>query len=78
MCKLEPESAGSGLMKGCQVKQKTVYSCQKCGLQSPKWLGRCSDCGEWNSLVEEVISVSKKGKALLPVAAAVPATHDAS
>jgi DNA repair protein RadA/Sms len=72
MCKLEPESAGSGLMKGRQVKQKTVYSCQKCGLQSPKWLGRCSDCGDWNSLVEEVISVSKKGKVLLPVAAAVP------
>src|SRR5205085_2791650 len=31
----------------------TVYVCQKCGHQSRKWLGKCPDCGEWNSLVEE-------------------------
>jgi DNA repair protein RadA/Sms len=31
----------------------TVYVCQKCGGQSRKWLGKCPDCGEWNSLVEE-------------------------
>ena len=35
------------------MKQKTVFSCQECGAQSPKWLGRCADCGAWNSLVEE-------------------------
>ena len=35
------------------MKQKTVYACQECGAQSPKWLGRCPDCGAWNSLVEE-------------------------
>ncbi len=29
------------------------YTCQTCGYTSPKWLGRCPDCGEWNSLVEE-------------------------
>ncbi|HXF06240.1 MAG TPA: DNA repair protein RadA [Blastocatellia bacterium] len=34
--------------------QKTVYICQQCGYQSPKWLGKCPDCGEWNSLVEEL------------------------
>lgn len=33
--------------------QKTVYICQQCGYQSPKWLGKCPACGEWNSLVEE-------------------------
>ncbi|MCK4859091.1 MAG: DNA repair protein RadA [Candidatus Omnitrophica bacterium] len=33
---------------------KSIFTCQKCGYQSPKWLGRCPDCGEWNSLVEEV------------------------
>lgn len=33
--------------------QKTVFVCQQCGHQSPKWLGKCPDCGEWNSLVEE-------------------------
>ncbi len=31
----------------------TIYVCQKCGFQSRKWLGKCTDCGEWNSLVEE-------------------------
>ena len=32
---------------------KTVFVCQECGAQSPKWLGRCVECGAWNSLVEE-------------------------
>src|SRR5881397_2520337 len=32
---------------------KTVFACQECGAQSAKWLGRCADCGAWNSLVEE-------------------------
>jgi DNA repair protein RadA/Sms len=35
-------------------KLKTVFICQTCGFHSPKWLGRCPSCGEWNSLVEEV------------------------
>jgi DNA repair protein RadA/Sms len=35
------------------MKVKTVYSCQECGAQSQKWLGRCAECGAWNSLVEE-------------------------
>ena len=32
---------------------KTIYSCQECGAQSQKWLGRCAECGGWNTLVEE-------------------------
>lgn len=32
----------------------TVFACQSCGAVAPKWLGRCPDCGEWNSYVEEV------------------------
>jgi DNA repair protein RadA/Sms len=32
---------------------KVVYVCQQCGAQQPKWMGKCPDCGEWNSLVEE-------------------------
>src|SRR3954452_8101777 len=32
---------------------RTVFACQECGAQSPKWLGRCPDCNAWNSLVEE-------------------------
>ena len=35
------------------MKQKVVFACQECGSQSGKWLGRCPDCGAWNSLVEE-------------------------
>jgi DNA repair protein RadA/Sms len=34
-------------------KVRTVFVCQACGFESSKWLGRCPDCGEWNSLVEE-------------------------
>src|SRR5918999_1123406 len=32
---------------------RTVYVCQICGAQQPRWMGKCPDCGEWNSLVEE-------------------------
>src|SRR5262245_15989558 len=35
------------------TKVRTVFVCQACGFESSKWLGRCPDCGEWNSLVEE-------------------------
>ncbi|MCX5709784.1 MAG: DNA repair protein RadA [Candidatus Omnitrophica bacterium] len=35
------------------MKTKTIFSCQTCGYQSPKWLGRCPDCGNWNTFVEE-------------------------
>ena len=38
---------------------KTLYVCSNCGHSSPKWLGRCPDCGEWNTFVEE-IQESKK------------------
>jgi len=34
-------------------KERTIFVCQICGHQSPKWLGRCPDCNSWNSLVEE-------------------------
>lgn len=37
-----------------KTKQKTVFTCQNCGYQSLKWLGRCPDCNTWNSLVEEI------------------------
>ena len=40
------------------MKVKTSFSCQNCGFQSPKWLGRCPGCGEWETLVEEVDSKS--------------------
>lgn len=42
------------------AKVKNVFFCQSCGYESPKWLGRCPGCGEWNSFAEEKITVSKK------------------
>ena len=38
---------------------KIIYTCQNCGSQSPKWLGKCPSCGEWNTFVEEVIKKKK-------------------
>ena len=35
------------------MKTKVIFSCQNCGHQSAKWLGRCPDCSTWNSFVEE-------------------------
>ena len=36
-------------------KSKTRYVCQQCGGASPKWAGRCPECGEWNTMVEEAV-----------------------
>ncbi len=36
------------------AKTKSVFVCQSCGAQSPKWVGKCPSCGEWNSFVEEL------------------------
>ncbi|MBW2038785.1 MAG: DNA repair protein RadA [Deltaproteobacteria bacterium] len=36
-------------------KPRTVFICQTCGYQSPKWLGRCPDCQGWGTLVEELV-----------------------
>ena len=36
-------------------KTRTVFECQTCGSQFPKWLGRCNECGGWNTLVESII-----------------------
>ncbi len=41
--------------------QNTIFICQSCGYQSRKWLGKCPECGEWNSLVEERVVTPKKG-----------------
>tara|TARA_R110002020_G_scaffold96083_3_gene230404 strand:+ start:283 stop:1656 length:1374 start_codon:yes stop_codon:yes gene_type:complete len=44
------------------AKIKTTFFCQNCGAQSPKWLGKCPACGEWNTYVEEVIQKDESGK----------------
>jgi DNA repair protein RadA/Sms len=42
-------------MARMKTKKKTAYVCQSCGAAFPRWLGRCSSCGEWSSLSEERI-----------------------
>ncbi|MFY0687861.1 MAG: DNA repair protein RadA [Cyclobacteriaceae bacterium] len=37
------------------AKQKTSFYCQNCGADSPKWVGKCPSCGEWNTYIEEVV-----------------------
>lgn len=44
------------------AKTKSVYVCQNCGVDSPKWIGKCPSCGEWNSYVEEIISKEPANK----------------
>jgi DNA repair protein RadA/Sms len=52
------------------VRQRvsTVFACQACGAVSAKWLGRCPDCGEWNSYIEE----NRSESATLPETPAAP------
>lgn len=44
------------------AKTKTAYVCSNCGNDSPKWLGKCPVCGEWNTYVEEIISKDTSAK----------------
>lgn len=60
------------------AKATSVFFCQNCGAQSPRWIGRCPSCGEWNTYVEEVVkketgrdasmAVIKSRKKVAPVA----------
>ena len=42
------------------AKTKTSFFCQNCGTESPKWVGKCGSCNEWNTYVEEVIQKAPK------------------
>ncbi len=54
------------------AKSKTVFACTACGAQVPKWVGRCASCGEWNSLVEELITASSSSGATAVMGADTP------
>ena len=41
---------------------KKIYSCNNCGAKYPKWMGQCSQCGEWNTVDEEIIQSKKKSE----------------
>lgn len=40
-------------------RKKTAYVCQSCGASSPRWFGRCPECGEWNTCAEEIVPDQK-------------------
>ena len=42
------------------MKQKSVYICNECGYQSPKWMGKCPGCGAWSSMEETIKRDEKK------------------
>lgn len=47
------------------AKAKSRYICQKCGASYAKWAGRCENCGEWNSLLEQVVPTEAEAKSAL-------------
>lgn len=50
---------GNGLKTPMAKKpNKVLYTCQACGFQTPKWMGKCPECGEWDTLVEEIRSAA--------------------
>ena len=44
-------------------KLKSIYVCSNCGETSPRWMGRCPSCGEWNTMTEDVVMVESKATA---------------
>ena len=44
------------------AKVKTVFTCQECGYESPKWMGKCPDCSKWNTFSEEQVLQNKGSK----------------
>jgi DNA repair protein RadA/Sms len=51
------------------ASRKTVYVCQNCGADFPKWAGQCGECGAWNTLVESVAAAKPRGRGAALVAA---------
>jgi len=47
-------------LKIIMAKTKTTFFCQNCGAQHAKWLGQCASCGEWNTIIEEVVQTDEK------------------
>lgn len=68
------------------AKSRSQFICQHCGASYPKWVGRCDNCGEWNSLVEQVVDSGKSavargassGRVLIPQTIGSISSDDAS
>ncbi len=46
------------------MSKKTVFICQNCGIQSPKWMGKCPSCGGWNTFAEEIVEKKRSASAI--------------
>ena len=46
-------------------KIKSVYICSDCGYETPKWVGKCPQCGNWNTMSEEIINTEKKSASIV-------------
>ena len=55
------------------AKAKTRYVCSECGGVQMKWMGKCPDCGEWNTLEEQVVRAAPKSRSAMPVGSATVA-----
>ncbi len=56
---------------------KTIFSCQSCGYQAPKWMGKCPDCGTWDSFVEETLAGGPgRGRRTIPGPQSTPVPID--
>lgn len=59
------------------AQSKSIYTCQNCGAQSSKWIGKCPSCNEWNTYVEEVVSKKQStGKLSVQLSENQPLTLD--
>ncbi len=60
------------------ARPKILFQCQSCGYSSPKWLGRCPDCAEWNSFTEEqkITGLKRQGTAEPVALPDITASHD--
>ena len=53
------------------AKARSVWRCQNCGASAPRWMGRCNDCGEFGSFVEEIVQPAGTHRQAAPVSAQV-------
>ncbi len=54
------------------ARSRSIWVCQNCGAESPKWVGRCPVCGEWNTYVEELVAKPSPGKSRGGVSSSSP------
>jgi DNA repair protein RadA/Sms len=60
------------------ARVRSSFVCQQCGCQHPKWVGRCKDCGAWESVVEEMLAPPSKASASKRTSIAISAARNAA